>query len=57
MPPQDIDAFAAALERLMTDAPLRRSMGAAAQREVARFYPDNIMPQWLRLFETLIKEN
>ncbi len=57
VPPQDIDAFAAALERLMTDAPLRRRMGAAAQREVARFYPENIMPQWLRLFETLIKEN
>lgn len=53
VPPQDIDAFAAALERLMTDAPLRRSMGAAAQREVARFYPENIMPQWLRLFEQL----
>lgn len=57
VPPQDIDAFAAALERLMTDAPLRRSMGAAAQREVARFYPENIMPQWLRLFETLTREN
>lgn len=57
VPPQDIDAFAAALERLMDDAPLRRSMGEAAQREVVRFYPDNIMPQWLRLFETLIKEN
>lgn len=53
VPPQDIDAFAAALERLMTDAPLRRRMGAAAQREVARFYPENIMPQWLRLFEQL----
>lgn len=57
VPPQDIDAFAAALERLMTDAPLRRRMGAAAQREVARFYPENIMPQWLRLFETLTREN
>lgn len=57
VPPQDIAAFAAALERLMDDAPLRRSMGDAAQMEVARFYPDNIMPQWLRLFETLIKEN
>lgn len=53
VPPQDIDAFGAALERLMTDAPLRRRMGAAAQREVARFYPENIMPQWLRLFEQL----
>ena len=57
VPPQDIDAFAAALERLMDDAPLRRSMGEAAQREVARFYPDNIMPQWLRLFEQLKREN
>lgn len=57
VPPQDIDAFAAALERLMDDAPLRRSMGEAAQREVARFYPENIMPQWLRLFETLTREN
>ncbi len=33
-PPGDTEAFAAALRRLMTDAPLRRSMGASARRFV-----------------------
>lgn len=53
VPPQDIDAFAAALSRLMGDAALRHRMGRAASMEVSRFYVENIMPQWLRLFVEL----
>ncbi len=53
VPDKDIAAFAHALERLMDDGALRKEMGRAATREVRRFYPDQIMPQWLRLFETL----
>lgn len=55
VPDKDIAAFALALETLMKDEQLRRKMGQAAQVEVARFYPENIMPQWLALFETLSK--
>lgn len=55
VPDKDIEAFARALETLMDDEELRCRMGQAAQQEVARFYPGNIMPQWLALFESLKK--
>lgn len=51
VPNEDIAAFHAALERLMTDEHLRVAMGRAAQKEAARFYPDNIMPRWMELFK------
>lgn len=53
VPEQDVEAFSRALECLMTDGAMRRRMGEAARSEVARFYPDTIMPQWLRLFKNL----
>jgi predicted RND superfamily exporter protein len=56
MPDKDVAAFAQALETLMTDEQLRCRMGRAAQEEVARFYPEHIMPQWLTLFESTLKE-
>lgn len=55
VPDQDINAFSRAMERLMTDGSLRQQMGKAAQTEVARFYPENIMPQWLSMFSSMIK--
>ena len=55
VPDKDIDAFTRALETLMVDEELRYRMGQAAQQEVVRFYPENIMPQWLALFESLVK--
>lgn len=56
VPDKDVAAFAQALETLMTDEQLRCRMGRAAQEEVARFYPEHIMPQWLTLFESTLKE-
>ena len=56
VPDKDIEAFARALATLMDDELLRCTMGRNAQVEVARFYPENIMPQWLALFESLIKK-
>ena len=56
VPDKDVAAFRTALERLMTDEELRRTMGDAAAREVERFYPDNIMPQWIKLFEDNLKK-
>jgi glycosyltransferase involved in cell wall biosynthesis len=55
VPDKDIDAFARALETLIDDEELRCRMGLAAQVEVVRFYPENIMPKWLALFESLVK--
>ena len=54
VPDKDIDAFAQALDRLMNDEMLIRRMGMAAQTEVARFYPENVMPQWMALFNELL---
>lgn len=56
VPDKDIAAFSKALEKLMLDENLRKNMGAAAQKEVERFYCDNIMPQWVQLFENLKKK-
>lgn len=53
VPHMDIEAFARALAKLMDDEALRIKMGQAAQREVSRFYPDAIMPQWLKIFQEL----
>ena len=50
---KDVRGFADALARLMEDSDMRARMGAAAQREVTRFYPDAIMPQWEELFRML----
>lgn len=51
VPDSDIDAFRVALQGLMDNSKLRADMGRVAQEEVKRFYPDNIMPQWLELFQ------
>lgn len=54
VPDKDIDAFAQALDRLMNNEKLRCRMGMAAQTEVVRFYLENIMPQWMALFNELL---
>lgn len=51
VPDKDVDAFSRALERLMNDTALRKSMGSAATVEVRRFYADEIMPRWIDLFK------
>lgn len=52
VPEQDITAFRTALKELMDSEALRQEMGLAAQEEVKRFYPDTIMPQWLKIFHS-----
>lgn len=49
VPDKNITAFRNALERLISNPILRQQMGRAAQAEVKRFYPDIIMPKWLKL--------
>lgn len=55
IPNGNVSAFANALEKLINDDKLRTKMGENAVKEVMRFYPDSIMPQWLDLFNQLLK--
>lgn len=55
VPEGDIDSFRNALKELMDNTDKRMAMGKAASREVRRFYPDEIMPKWKRLFTSLCK--
>ncbi|MGH8321206.1 MAG: glycosyltransferase family 4 protein [Gammaproteobacteria bacterium] len=51
VPPQDCDALAAALRRLMDDPALRGRLGRAAQATAAAYSPAAIMGQWNALLE------
>lgn len=54
VPEGDIPALARGLERLMTDDVLRREMGRAAFADAGRWNMEQIMPQWIRLFEEIL---
>jgi trehalose synthase len=52
--PEDLDAFAAALRRLLTDAAESRRLGQAAHdRVLAAYLPDRQLTQWAQLFASL----
>lgn len=53
IPEGDVEALAAAIERLAGDAELRRRMGAAAYANSAGYDMENIMPLWENLFAEL----
>ena len=48
-------SFAERMRTLMQDEELRRSMGQAAAVASHRYDLDVIMPQWLSLFNELVK--
>jgi glycosyltransferase involved in cell wall biosynthesis len=54
VPPEDEQALAAALARLMRDDALRVQMGARAVEVRGRFHVDHIVRQWEAVFEDLI---
>lgn len=56
VPPGDTVAFAAALDRLIGDAALRRTLGAEARVSVLRYHPDRVLGRWERLFDLLHRE-
>jgi glycosyltransferase involved in cell wall biosynthesis len=53
VPNGDIEALAAALEQLMSDASLRRRMGTAAVETASAYRIDRIAERWEALFEDL----
>lgn len=54
VPPEDIDAFADALCRLMDDKALREKMGTAALQTAHDYSPAAVHPQWEKLFTDLL---
>ncbi|WP_299540203.1 stealth conserved region 3 domain-containing protein [uncultured Streptomyces sp.] len=56
VPPGDVDALAARLHQLMTDAPLRHRMGAEAAESITRFAPPLVTARWESFFQDLVDE-
>ncbi|WP_418959645.1 stealth conserved region 3 domain-containing protein [Streptomyces tritici] len=56
VPPNDVDALAVQLGRLMSDRELRHRMGAAAHASIARFAPDVITARWESIFQALVDD-
>lgn len=53
VPPEDVDAFAAALNRLIGDRELRVRMGKEAQETSRAYAAEHVMPLWEDLFSEL----
>ncbi|AQZ60754.1 Dolichol-phosphate mannosyltransferase in lipid-linked oligosaccharide synthesis cluster [[Actinomadura] parvosata subsp. kistnae] len=53
VPPRDVDALAAALNRVIADRDLRVRMGRAARRASRAYAPEHVMPLWEDLFAEL----
>ena len=51
----DEERFVAGLSRLMSDEELRPRMGAEARQASRRYTVDQVMAQWIELFEGLYK--
>lgn len=52
----NIKAFAEAVLKLIDDEELRMDMGKAAIEKAKSYLPENIMPQWIKLFNRLTNE-
>lgn len=53
----NIKALANKIILLIEDMELRKKMGANAKKNIKRYLPGNIVPQWDKLFRTLLKNN
>ena len=55
-PPENIESFAAALDRLMSDGELRKKFSVKAAEVRERFSMEKITVMWEQLFESLLKK-
>ncbi|HEX2858180.1 MAG TPA: glycosyltransferase [Propionibacteriaceae bacterium] len=53
VPNRDVEALSEALEQVVSDDALRRSMGAEALTDAEQYVPASIAARWTRLFEEL----
>ncbi|KAB1071247.1 glycosyltransferase family 4 protein [Tamlana haliotis] len=53
----DTEAFAKSLMKLIENPKKRKSMGAAARKNILRLSPEEIFPKWKHMFEELIEIN
>ena len=51
-----VDAFAQALEKLMSDEKLRKKMGKAAKEDMKQYAPDRVWETWEKLMEKILNE-
>ena len=56
VPPGDVPACAAALEKLIADRPLRERMGKAGTEFVAEFAPERIVKRWEEIYSQAIAQ-
>ena len=56
VPPGDVDAMAGAIERLLTDTELRRSLAQAALRKVETFTPASSNQRMLELALSILRK-
>jgi glycosyltransferase involved in cell wall biosynthesis len=56
VPPEDVAALTATLDRLMTDEAERRRLGGNAVAAVARYAPARIMALWLGLIDEVLAD-
>ncbi|MGW7355085.1 glycosyltransferase family 4 protein, partial [Streptomyces sp. NPDC054784] len=54
VPPEDVEALAGAMSRLMGDRALREKLGAAALRTARDYSPAEVHPRWESLFSELL---
>jgi glycosyltransferase involved in cell wall biosynthesis len=57
VPPEDREALAAALQKLISDADLRERLGAAAKQQAAKFSPASIVPQFEQAYELALEKH
>lgn len=57
VPPEDIEALRAAVRRLLTDAPLRRELGARARTRIDQFAWEQILARYLAVFQQVIEDS
>lgn len=53
----NIQQLAEKMELLINNKELRKRLGVRARLNAARFTSDNIMPQWTKLFETIVQND